>query len=421
MYQIATILEAYKNIDEEIIELATEKVKKEIAEKYPEIDLSNENTMDFVVRPIVAILLYSEIEKNSIQSLSSIDGIVNSNLSDEDKYNALVKYAYNNNLTPISKDWKSLYQELLYFIRNNWFNFKTPVINNIISSVNEIIKIYISDSNSKEMVRNRIPIVQLPDTMVNNFVKNETNQLSIIGNSFSRKDIDRYMLAVNNGTISLPNFIDVYLLSDIKTDIIYVNKEVNGTYILPSKFYINVKHDTKEIAIDNSDVSFMYGITNRPLKIFITNGENTEQVQVTYFNIPSIPDIEDVINTSNLIYKAFFPLLVNIDVYTELPIDEEKNNKMFSEIKQYNKSKNFSIDINLVDLNAIVRKYYSDGLCSTNVDSELYLAPGIKYKKDIVFPITVNDLNKDINFPLEQLSENTVALIINDVRVTNEG
>jgi len=421
MYQITTILEAYKNIDEEIIELTTERVKEEISEKYPEIDLTDESNIDFVVRPIVAILLYSEIEKNSIQSLSSIDGIVNSNLNDEDKYNALLKYAYNNNLTPISKDWKSLYQEIIYFIRNNWFNFKTPVISNIISSIDGLLKIYISDSNCKEMIRNRIPIVQLPDTMVNNFVKNETNQLSIIEDSFSRKDIDRYMFAMNNGMVSLPNFIDIYLLSEINTETIYVNKDADGTYLLPDKFYIDVKHDTKDVAIDNSDISFMYGITNRPLKIFITDGESVESVKVTYFDISSIPNVEDIINTSNLIYKAFFPLLVNIDIYTELPIDTSKNNDMISEIKEYNKNKNFSIDVNLVDLNTIVRKYYPDGLCSTNVSSEIYLAPGIKYSKNIVFPITVNDLSEDVNFPLEQLSENTIALVINDVRVTNEG
>jgi len=421
MYMIKQMIELYKTLDAYLIQQTEEAVKEELFENVEELKGLSEKELDFIVRPIVASLLMSEIEKDKIQELSSIDGIVASKMSDEDKYNALKKYALNLGLNPISKTWQSLLKELVYFIQNNWSSLKTPIINQIFDLDTDIYKIYIADSNSREMVRNEMPLTRFPDTLLNNYQKDDTNSISLISHSFSRKELEDYQKAIKENTLRLPNFIDIYMLFNLKTETINVSKnKKNNLYTLPKNMYIDVSHKTKALAIKNSDLEFYFGITEKEVECYIEDGGDSEDIEIIYYQY-ELPTIDSLtINNSNILFKGFFPFLVDLTILTEETISEDKNLNLLNDLQELFNNKAYDLYISVEDINKVIRNYYSDGACSTNIEGKLFLSVSSYEEKNISFPVSVLDLKINTEFPKRQVSKNTIAVFLNSIKVSNE-
>ena len=421
MYTINEILNIYKKIDPYIIKETEDKIKSDLLNDVIEVKELSEQEIDFIVRPIVAATLLAEVEKDNIQSLSSIDGIINSGLSDEDKYKALRKYALNIGFKPISKTWNSLLREIVYFIKNNWFSLKTPLINQLFKEIDNLYKVYIVDSNTKEMVRNNIPLTRFPDTLINNFKKDDSNPISLIDHSFSRKDLESYLLAKQDTTILLPNFIDIYMLFEPVNKTIQVNKNKdNNLYVLPKDMYISISHSSKEIGISNSNIDFYYGVVEREVGVYVVDGEETEEFNVVCFDY-QIPNIDKLfINNSNLMFKGFYPFFLNLKILTEETINQDLNKNLFNDLKNFFKEKAFDLEINVTDINKIIKNYYKDGICSSLLNGELYLTTNFSQYQQLSFPISIKDLNLNVNFPIKQISEFNLAVFLKSIKVTNE-
>jgi len=417
MYTISQIIDLYKSIDPFVIKETEKKVKEELFNDIEEISSLNEQEIDFIIRPVVASLLMSEITKNNIQSISSINGIIESKLSDNDKYLALKKYAINLGLTPVSRTWQSLLKEIVYFIKNNWSSLKTPIINEIFNASEvPIYKIYIADSNSNEMIRNKLPLTRFPSNLLNNFTKGSNNRSSLLNNAYSRKDVEEFLLAKNATTVSLPNFIDVYMLFDVVNKTIKV-KKTNNFYLLPEDMYINVKHKQKQIGIQNQDNDFFYGITNRPVNIYVVDGEEEEEFEITVYN-KYIPNMDsNIINSSNILFKGFFPIFVTLDILTENTNLDYKE-QLLQELRDMFKEEAFDINLSIDKINKIVKQYYPDGICSPYIKGKIYLSTNLSIEISMFLPISVKDIKSKLSdFECNQLSSNTLAIFLSDLRI----
>jgi hypothetical protein len=126
-----------------------------------------------------------------------------------------------------------------------------------------------------------------------------------------------------------------------------------------------------------------------------------------------------MMNSSNIMFKGFFPYIIDLNIYTEETINEEKNNSLLKDLKLFFKQKAYDLNIQITDINKIIKKYYSDGVCSTSINGKLFLSTNLYEELSISFPISIKDINISTNFAINEITENTIAVFLNNVKVTN--
>ena len=413
---IQTVLNKFRELSPDIINEITNLLLQEFKEKYPNINWEDEENIDFIVRPLVSVMLVSEVEKDTILSLSSIDGIVNNTLlDDQQKLIALQKYSEIIGLQTSSKDWKTLLNEIKFFVKNRWYNIKHSIYDALIVNFN-LKKVYIVDTNSKEMVRNSLPIIPVPTNLIPYFSRNQ-NVVNCISSAFNRVDIEMYKNSVNN-SIKIPNFIDVYLFKDIIKTKIKANR-INSKYILGSKYWIYIEHKTKDIIVEQTENQTINGFQNKEIKVFIPNGEEEEEFIVWYYNLPTEKEIkiDGLIDNANTMIKGYFPLFLDFIVLSEEPVDFDYIDSL---IDEYLESINYDYRyFNLTELNKKIKHRYK-ALISTDIKGKLFFSTNLWEEQDIKFPISFNDFRLKQYFPTNQLSDNTIIIQKNSVKVNYE-
>ena len=407
------LIRAYESIDPGTIELATQEMIEHLEEKYgSHFDFSDERIVDFVVRPIVASMLMGEISFLHAATTASVDAIVASDMDDEEKLNALKKYANSMGIETNYEDWRSYYEAIVVHVRDNWTNLKTPLAFKIKSASNAK-RIYVADQNAREMIRNKLPMIQFPDYMNNNFERGESNTRTFISTATSRSDIERYKKASSGGYIDLPAMIDLYVAAPIVTETVEVDAGTERVTLSPD-YYIDVSGP--DIGVSTESHDFSYGIIKRPLEVIVPDTGGKRTISVTKYNIGDLPDIEDLINASDILIKGMFPLYIDLTVIGEGRVDEQA---VVSEIKSFFSESNMTIET--IDINAANMRIGRFGRCllSPCFAVELVVHAGAKIRQSAAFPLAAGDI-KGSGFPMAQVSENTILPIVRNIRFSYE-
>lgn len=407
------LVKAYESIDPSTIELTTKEVIAHLEEKYgTHFDFGEERVVDFVVRPIVAALLMGEIGLKYASTAASVDAVANSAMSDQEKLAILRKYARNMGIEAEYKDWRSYYEAIVVHVRDNWTNLKTPLAFKIKEASNAQ-RIYVADKNSKEMMRNKLPMVQFPDYMNNDFERGHSNTRTFISTAVSRADVERYKKALQGGYIELPSMVDLYVAAPIVMQDIDIEAGTEKIE-LPADYYIAVHGN--DIGVSTESHDFLYGIIKRPLLVVVPDNGEQRKITIVKYDIPELPEIEDLINTSDVLVKGMFPLYLDLTVIVEGEADEQAiTSTINSFFDDYGKT------INAIDVNAINAAISAYGRCllSPMFTGELVVHPGLSIQQSAAFPLSAGDI-KGKGFPMAQVSENTILPVVRNIRFSRE-
>jgi len=414
------IKESFFNLEDNVIEACDRKARDICMELFPEIDFSRQENIDLVVRPMSAVIAINEIILQNMFSESSIDGIMNSKtLSASMKSVMLKNFANLNGIRTASNDPDSLYSEITFGIQNNNLNRKNVFDNSIVEKFPQINRLFFADTKEREMVRNKIPYLQIDHLKVMSFSRSEFNRGTVVGLGYSRDDYERYQHYKESDRVSIPGVLDVYFSTPIVEEEVQVFKG-EKYYELDAEYYISVTTKSGKDFVIVEDDMFTYGMTKTKLRIFVPEGDNSEVFKVKRYMDPMFENEykSDEFAITDIQYKGFFPMFVDFDVFTRYSIDEQL---LRAKIDEYLDSK--SGNMSNISINDLQNFLKSNGMIVTiaaRTSARLFLSVGMDVGMSVAFPLSVKDLSIPPEVESAQFTERTIRIFAGDINVEKE-
>lgn len=412
--------ESFFNLDDSVIEACDRKAKDICLELFPGIDFTRQENIDLVIRPMSAVIAINEIVLQNMFSESSIDGIMNSKtLSSSMKSVMLKNFANLNGIKTASNDPDSLYSEIAFNLHNNNLNRKHVFDNSIVENFPDIDRLFFADTKEPEMVRNKIPYLQIDHLKVMTFSRSEFNRGTVVGLGYNRDDYERYQHYKESDRVEIPGVLDVYFSTPIESTSVQIFKGEKYYFFDPA-YYISIESASgKDFVIVEEDM-FTYGIVKTGLRIFMPEGDASETFIVRKYKDPMFENYydSDEFSITDVMNKGFFPMFVNLDIFTRYSIDETL---LREKIEDYLQSKSGNMaDISINGLQNFLR---TNGLVVTiaaRANADLFISAGISVPMDVVFPLSVKDLSLPPEVESAQFTERTIKIFAGEINVEKE-
>ena len=412
------VKDALFNLSPNVVTACDTKAKEICAELFPSIDFGRQENIDLVIRPLSSVIAINEIILQGLFSESTLDGIKNSKTLPSSMKSAMLKnFASLNGIRTASSDVDSLYSEISFFIKNNNINRKDVFSNSILEDFTGINRLFFADSAEPELVRNNIPYVQLDHMKIMNFSRSEYNSGTLVGTGYNRADFQRYQEYKNSERVSIPGALDVYFSTETVTETVTLSKE-GQYYSLPSGYYISIESENDMIILEN-DIGG-YGITNRPISIFMPEGLPSESFTVTRYDNPGFEGYSrnEELSITDILYKGFYPMFVDFNVFTRGDYQEADIRILIDEYISLNSGNMSEISIN--DMQNFLKARGIVITISPKSDSMLYAMANMPIEMDIVFPLSVKDLSIPPEIDAAPFTERTIKVFTGKINVTKE-
>ena len=415
------VVDSLFNMSADVVESCDIKAKEICKTLFPKIDLTREENIELVVRPMSAVIALNELLLQQIFSMSTIDGVFNSaTIPDAVKASILKNFAKLNGIDVVSNDPDSIYSEIVFGASRFNLNNKSTIHDILYSSENSIDRLFFADSSTTELSRNKIPYLQLNSLKVMNFERSELNRGTLIGTAYSRSDYQTYQDYKTSNAIVMPGMIDIYFSNVIERGTLSIQKNTGDRYVLPEGFYISVSPTSgKNFVLLENDLTFD-GIVNFSPEIYVTDGsaiEDFEYIRYTFIDFSQIIS-NDEFMASDVIYKGFYPAFIDFTVYCSGPVEK-------SQIKDSISSYLLSVGGNMSDVSHLdmVSKIRKDGnnvtVSSTNV-ARIYASANIAFQSNMTFPLSMRDITIPGELTNSSYSKNTIKLFTGDINVVQE-
>ena len=414
------IVDAFFGMDADVTKACDEKAKQICAKFFPKIDISREENIELVVRPMSAVIALNELLLQNIFSYSTIDGIyLSKTLPDKIKVPLLQNYAILNGIHTVSKDVESLYSEIKFGVKSNSMNRETNIRNILENSISDIDRLMFIESDMREMDRNKLSYVQINHIDAMNFKRLTTNAGTIIDTAYNRNDYQRYLEYIESDSIELPGTLDIYFSSGLVTETITISRDSDGLFNFEEGYYISIKTD-KTFALLEDDKR-KWGITKSAPRIYVSASDEEEEFEVIKYRFV---DLEGEINTDDftvvdVLFKGFYPLFIDFSVYTK--DGNVDNNTILLSIQRYLDS--ISGNMSLISHNDMTDFIKKDGnnvvIASTNSASG-FTNMNMEFETSVTFPISMKDISIPPEIRRESISERTIKVFARSVNVIKE-
>lgn len=409
---------AFFGAEESVLKACDEKATEICRQLFPTIDLTMQENVDLVIRPMSAVMVLNELLLQNFFSMSSIDGVyVSKTLPLYIKIAILKNYASLNDIAVVSSDLEGLYSEVTFFLRNNTQNRSSNLTNDMLADIPSLKKVLLADGFSPELTRNEVPYIQIDQTKLMNFKRNDLNPGQLIGHSYSRKDFQQYQEYINSDRVSIPGSLDIYFHAGIEELSISLTRSENGLYELPEGFYIGVSSD-KAMAASAPD-TISDGFVKFSPSVAIIDGLTNEEVTVLRYIDPAFNFEDNEMLITDIQTKGFYPLFIDLDVYTKdksvtEELVKEKADTYLASVgwDMLNTSLNtMQIEINKAGLNAVI---------SPKAKATLMVFVNGSVEQDVTFPLTMADLVIPAEVDSRNFTPRTISVFIRSVNVIQE-
>lgn len=410
--------EQFFNIDAEIM-ASCEKEALVIAKKHmPDIGIGNQENIDLVVRPLSATIAMYEIMLQNLFSFSSIKNLANSTTTPEYvKVNLMRSMAKSVGISVFGVDSKSIMNQIDFFTLNTDTSGSVGLSNTIFEGTTGLNRLYFADTESIEMTRNKIPLVQLGTTEQMNFSTGEMNPGNLVSGAYSRSDYQRYIDYSNSKKVVIPGMLDVYFDSGIIIDTFSVSVNQDGLYEIPSGYYFSISHSTKdsEIVVDDSRKD---GIIKSPSFVHISGGESTETITAIGYNdcFGDEKKISNRIVSGSVEFKGMFPMMSSISIRSRKMFSQGEKDEIKNILQEYAKSNGGQIErMSSFDMQSAIRSSGYDAVISSSFMSRLYTQTNSFVEMNVTFPMSMSDIPR-INIPNSPyLTPNNITFKIEEV------
>ena len=412
------IKNAFFELDDNVTIACDTKAKEICSELFPGIDFGRQENIDLVIRPLSAVIAINEIVLQGLFSESTLDGIKNSKTLPSSMKAAMFKnFASLNGIRTASSDPESLYSEISFFIKNNNINRKDIFSNSILEEFDGIDRLYFADTTASEMVRSRIPYVQINHLKVMDFSRSEFNKGTLIGGGYSRADFQRYQDYKKSDKVSIPGVLDIYFSSKMKKETVSVQKG-EKYYTFPPAYYVSITSTKDTIAVEQ-DI-FSNGIVKSHIDMFIANGEQNETFEVVTYEDPMFENYSknEEFSITDVIHKGFYPLFIDLEMFTRDDIDILELRAIVEEYLSLNGGNMLEVSIN--DMQNYIRARGITVSISPKSKSKLFSSMNIPVPMDAIFPLSVKDIKVPPELDSALFSANTIKIFLGEVNVTKE-
>ena len=413
-------VESLFNMDADITAACDSKAMEICIKLFPEIDLSREENVDLVVRPMSAVIALNEMLLENLMSMSSIEGVYQSKtLSPSLKAMVLGNFGRFNGINVISSDVDSLYSEIKFALKTSSMNRESSVKEVIYGSNIGIDRIVFIDNSNKEMSRSKIPYIQIDGLKVMNFKRAASNQGTLLNGAYDRRDFQRYQDYLASESVVMPGMLDVYFSTSIVEEDIPVSRDAVGRYTLPSGYYIAISPATNDFALIEEDARY-WGITRTSPTIYIPGGEPIEDIHVVRYEDldPSTTIDSDEFSIMDILFKGIYPIFVDFTCYTKDQVDSAR---IKGSIDSYLASVGGNMsEISMNDLVNFIRKKGDDVSMSSSNACSVYSATNLPINMSLTFPISMKDISIPDEYRPESISEKTTRIFCRSVNVIQE-
>ncbi len=412
------IKNAFFELEDNVSNACDTKAKEICIELFPDIDFTRQENLDLVIRPLSAVIAINEIVLQNLFSESTLDGIKNSTTLPSSMKSAMLKnFASLNGINTASADPDSLYSEISFYIKNNNINRKDIFSNSIVEEFPSIDRLFFCDAAEPEMVRNKIPYVQIDHLKVMAFSRTEYNMGTLIGTAYSRDDYQRYQDYKNSERVNIPGVLDVYF----STPLVYEDVEVSKGdtyYEMPLGYYASIRSD-KDFVILEEDVA-VHGVARRPILIFMPEGLASETFSIVRYDDPIFEDYSknDEFSITDVMTKGFYPMFIDLEIYSRDTIDIPAIKIMISEYISENGGNMAELSIN--DLQNFLKSREVKVTISPTTNARLCYSAGIDAEMTAIFPLSVKDIMIPPEIESAPFTERTIKVFLGEVNVTKE-
>ena len=414
------VVQALFNMDEDITSACDSKAMEICIKLFPDIDLSREENVDLVVRPMSAVIALNEMLLENLMSMSSIDGVYKSKtLSSSLKSMVLKNFGRFNGVQTISADVDSIYSELKFALKTSSMNRESSVKDRIYNAFSEIDRVVFIDNSDREMNRSKIPYIQISSSKIMTFERAESNQGTLLGCGYDRRDFQKYKAYKDSEFVVMPGMLDIYFSTEIVEEVLSVPVTSAGRYILPSGYYISITPSLENFAIIEDDTRY-WGITETAPELHIQGGAATEEIHVVRYKSisPSLLVDPDEFSIMDILFKGLYPIFVDFTCYTRSNVDGAR---IKSSIDSYLSSVGGNMsEISMNDMVDLVRKNGDDIAMSSSNPGRIVTTTNIGADVMLTFPISMKDINIPIEYNPESISERTTKVFCRNINVVHE-
>ncbi len=412
------IKEAFFGLDSSITEACDLKATEICRSLFPDIDLNAQENIDLVIRPMSAVMALNELLLQNFFSFSSIDGVYTSKTLPSSMKVAIMKnFANLNGFVTSSVDPDSLYTEITFFLQNNTQNRSVNLTNEMFADIPSLKKLMFIDGSQPELTRSEIPYIQIEHTKLMNFKRSDLNPASLIDHSYNREDYQAFQEYKAADTVTIPGSLDVYFHAGMSSETISVIKGSNNLYHLPEGYYVAITSPKLHTVTAPDDIA--NGFVKYSPRVLIVDGDATEDITVVKYDDPSFDFNDDQMLVTDILTKGFYPLFIDLTMYSkDTGIGESA---IIASAEEYLESVGWSMDaISLNDLQMHLNKEGFRVAISPKATSSLMFYTNGATDQEVVFPITMADLNIPVEVSRNTFSKRTISVILRSVNVIQE-
>ena len=401
------------NIDEHKMNAAEIAAKEIIKQTLPNVDLESMDNLNLIVRPLALTIITNEMVLENMFSETTLEGIVSSLTLPEDiKKNMLMSFASLNRITIVQGTVEDMYSQIDFFINNKTSTLKSILEGDSSSGVSSLLLL---DSNSPELIRNKISYIQLDSSKAMTFSRSNYEAGTLLDGGYNRNDRLRRDAYDSASKVIIPGVIDVLFSSKIITEEVTVNKSEDGFYHLPIGYYIDISSSGGlDMSVSSVD-SFYNGMVRFSPKVYVSEGEMSESFLVLKFFDPNYYSTIDKtkVETMDIEFIAKNPLFIDLTIYSKIsyPISE-----LLSLSNEYMDT--VSGDIRAISTTNLSEYLFSKGYNVTigarNV-GKMFFSPTIFKEQDIAFPLTIKDISIPDTIVSDRISERTIVGVIRTI------
>lgn len=412
------IVEAIRSISADSLEAAEDIAQKIMETNVEGLNFENQETKDLIVRPLALTILASEVALRNMFSESSLYGVHSSKtMTEQEKSFLFYKYATLNGINLVSSVPRLQYAELKAMMKGAYGNLRQMLAS--AGKDKRITSVYIADKNSKEMTRDNVPYLMLNTLKIDAMTHDELELSTATTGSYSREEVENFHKWKDSSRIKLGGCIDVIFVSEVIEETITIPVSDNRA-ILSSQYYIDIVPEGLEMehAIEHTDAMFD-GIVKTEASVYIQDDIETVTLKLRYYSDPIFnTSIGEEIEVSDILFKGAYPLLVDLKLYTKEDIDIELAK---STIRDYLALNNHQMElISPSEIHAVLKAKGITATVSSVNRAKIYLNNGISKNIDITFPLTMRDIPLNELIDKARISENTVAILLNDIITIKE-
>ena len=409
-----SIVSGLTNIDKEKMVAAEEVAIEIISKALPSIDVSSADNLNLVIRPMALTIILNEMILENMFSETTLEGIAYSKTIPVDiKKNMLSSFAALNNIQIVRGTVEDMYSQINFLVSN-----KTSTIVSLLESdISKDVKtLLLLDNNAPEMTRNKISYIQLDSSKAMTFSRSNYEAGTLLDGGYNRNDRLRRDAYDKAAKIAIPGMIDILFATEIKSDTIEVERDTDGFYNLPMGYYIDIKSQTKDVSVSSVD-GFANGMIRFEPKVFIDNGLETEQIDVTTFFDPKYYENIDreKVEVRDIEFMAKNPLFIDMTFYSR---DTYPVETLLQYANEYVDTVHG--DIRKISISDMTEYIFEKGINITigaRNTGEMFFSPTISKNQNIAFPLTLKDISIPNEIDSSRISERTVTCQIRSINL----